>query len=188
MGWVTRIENNRFFNGISKLSNFNNLCSDFSWPIYDLYYALSTTNQNSTKFLTHTVQNPFSAMTSVSTRPVVSRGFLNKRTEVNSLDWLFSGTLWCFRAQAQIMQIKVQISALPRTWAHCISKPELPSLQTEGNGSGDPGGLWWGFNEGYKWSAHRLPATWEVDACPKPMLSWAELLEQEAKKGHVSCG
>lgn len=83
-----------------------------------------------------------------------------------------------------------QGSNISSAWAHwpSVSKPELLSLQIEGNGSRNPGGLWWGFNEGYKWSAHRLPATWEVDACHKPMLSWAELLEQEAKKGYVSCG
>lgn len=39
-------------------------------------------------------------------RPVVSRGFLIKRTGVSSPDGLFSSTLWCFRAWAQIMQIK----------------------------------------------------------------------------------
>lgn len=80
---MTRIENNRFFSGISKLPNFNNLCSDFLWTIYDLCYAPLTTNPNSTKVLMHTVQNPFSAMTSVSPRPVVSRGFLNKKTGVS---------------------------------------------------------------------------------------------------------
>lgn len=62
MGWVTRIENNRFFNGISKLSNFNNLCSDFSWPIYDLCYALSLltkTQPNSWPTQSRTLSQPW---------------------------------------------------------------------------------------------------------------------------------